>query len=61
MPMLSRCDVLCCICKTPLDWHKRYGREGCCCSRECHDEFEWRRTLAIMGKEYRPKEEVGHA
>lgn len=24
------------------------------CSKECNDEFHWRETLSIMGKEYYP-------
>ena len=27
------------------------------CSSECSEEFEWRRVLSIMGKDYYPKPE----
>lgn len=30
------------------------GPEWKCCSIECYREIEWRRTLSILGKEYRP-------
>ncbi len=50
--MFSRCAVRCCVCRAEMDWLQRYGRESCCCSQGCYEEFEWRRTLAILGKEY---------
>ena len=28
------------------------------CSRECHDELNWKRTLYIMGKNYYRREET---
>ncbi len=52
--MFSTMQVFCSICKAEFDGMKHYGREGSCCSRECYDEWEWRRTLAIMGKAYYP-------
>lgn len=55
--MFSTCEVRCCICGQPMDWMKRYGREDCSCGPSCHREFEWRRTLAIMGKAYYPDPE----
>ena len=30
-----------------------YGRY-LCCGKKCHEEIEWRRTLAILNKPYRP-------
>lgn len=54
MSVFSVCDVKCCVCGRAMDWMRRYGREGCSCSRACHQEFEWRRTLAILGKAYYP-------
>lgn len=53
--MFSYLKVLCPICGNNMDWLKGYGREARCCSKMCHDEFEWRRTLAIMGKQYEPQ------
>ena len=31
---------------------KAYGRVPCCCGKVCWNEWEWRRALAILGKEY---------
>lgn len=50
--MFSECEVYCSICRGVMDWQRRYGREACCCSRECYREFEWRRTLSVMGRAY---------
>jgi len=33
-----------------------YGKDKCCCSKECYEEWEWRKTLAILGKPYRPRQ-----
>lgn len=44
------CEVRCCICRSWMDWHKRYGREGCCCSKECFREFGLRQARSILGK-----------
>lgn len=52
--MFSRNDVRCCICQEGMDYQQRYGRESCCCSQACWNEFEWRQTLSILGKEYYP-------
>jgi hypothetical protein len=51
---MTRCQVRCCICGTEMDFHRAYGRVATCCGKQCHDEFEWRRTLSIMDKPYRP-------
>lgn len=32
-----------------------YGREMRCCSKECWDELEWRRSLALLGRAYSPR------
>jgi hypothetical protein len=49
------CAVKCCVCGNDMDWMTRYGRVASCCSKECYDEFEWRQTLAIMKKPYKPR------
>lgn len=41
--------VHCPICKSEMDGMRGYGREARCCDAECYREWEWRRTLAIMG------------
>lgn len=38
--------LYCPMCRERYDWHKSYGREIRCCSKSCHDEAEWRRTLS---------------
>lgn len=59
---MGHCKVFCSICRTEMNWMTRYGREGTCCDKECHDEFEWRRTLAILGKPYYrdPRKDAPH-
>ena len=32
----------------------RYGRDACCCGKDCWQEFDWRLTLSILGKPYTP-------
>lgn len=53
--MFTRFFLWCPICRSEMDWHKAYGRDIRCCCKECHDEAEWRRTLSILGEEYRPQ------
>lgn len=50
---MDRCEVCCPICKSSMDWMRGYGRECRCCSKECHQEFERRRAVAIMGNRHR--------
>lgn len=56
--MFGVLKVRCSICGEVMDWMRRYGREGCQCSKRCNDEFEWRRTLAILDKHYYPDPRV---
>lgn len=51
---MTQCLVRCAICACDMDWHKSYGRDVSCCCKACYDEFEWRRTLSILDKPYRP-------
>ena len=53
--VFSHMKVHCPICKAEIDGMKAYGREALCCDKECYEEWEWRRTLAIMGKPYKPR------
>lgn len=55
--MTSTLEVFCCICKQTFDGMRHYGRDAMCCSKQCWEEYEWRRTLAILGKPYRPMKE----
>jgi len=57
MLLFTTCLFHCPVCTREYDWMRGYGREIRCCSKDCHDEAEWRRTLAILGKEYRPRKE----
>lgn len=54
--MFAECLIQCCICGKPMDWMQRYGMDQGCCSKVCYDEFDWRRTLAILGKQYYKRE-----
>ncbi len=55
MGPFTPCTGRCFVCAADMDWHKRYGRDVPCCGRKCYEEFEWRRTLSILGKDYYPK------
>lgn len=50
--MFGYMKVHCPICKREFDGMRAYGRDWKCCCKECHDEVEWRRTLAIVNKPY---------
>jgi hypothetical protein len=54
MAHFSYMKVLCPICGSEMDGMQPYGRQAHCCGRECYQEWEWRQTLAIMGKPYEP-------
>lgn len=55
--MLSMQPVICPACgkkgETNFNGLGSYGNY-LCCGKKCHKEMEWRRTLAILGKPYRP-------
>lgn len=53
--MSSYMKVHCPICKGEINGMTAYGRESRCCDKECHEEWEWRRAIAIMGKQYYPR------
>jgi len=55
MSVFSFMKVYCPICRSVMDGMRGYGREARCCDRDCYREWEWRRTLAIMGKPYTPQ------
>lgn len=59
--MFSYMKVRCPICCKELDGMRGRGRDNInCCGKECYQEWEWRKTLAIMGEEYRESREVKH-
>jgi len=49
-PLLLKCPV----CGHEHDWHRGYGRDIRCCSKDCYAEADWRRCLSILGKPYYP-------
>jgi hypothetical protein len=53
--MFSVMKVYCPICRGDMDGMLGYGREAKCCDKECYEEWEWRKTLAILGKAYYPR------
>jgi hypothetical protein len=54
MGVFAYMKVYCPICRLEMDGMKSYGRESHCCSMECNQEWEWRKTLAILHREYYP-------
>lgn len=52
--MSSPLVCYCSICRREMLFEDRYGREACCCGQDCWQEFDWRLTLSILGKPYRP-------
>jgi hypothetical protein len=48
--------AFCVICRTKFRAEPLAGTQFAC-SRRCLDEYHWRRTLAMLGKPYRPMEE----
>ena len=56
MSLFTKCLLYCPICQIEYDNMKAYGGGIPCCSKECYKEAQWRHSLAIMGKEYRPQE-----
>lgn len=52
--MSSPLTCYCSICRSEMLFENRYGRDACCCGKDCWQEFDWRLTLSILGKPYRP-------
>jgi hypothetical protein len=52
MPLFTYMKIYCPICRGEYDGMRPYGK---CCCKKCNDEYEWRKTLAICGEEYRPQ------
>ncbi len=55
---MGKMELFCPVCRQPFDWMRGYGRDIRCCGKTCHDEAEWRRTLAILGKSYYPQPSI---
>jgi len=58
MGFFTTLDCYCAICCCKMDGMHNYGKESMCCSRKCFQEFEWRKTLAILGKTYEPQPDL---
>lgn len=52
--MFGYMKVHCPICQSEFDGMKPYGREAACCCKECYQEWNWRRSLAICNQSYHP-------
>lgn len=55
---MIECILFCNVCRQEFDWHKGYGLDIRCCSKECFKEADWRRTLSILGENYRPQKKA---
>lgn len=42
----------CQICGNPFKPARNFAFGGKVCSRDCHDEYQWVKTLMIMGNKY---------
>lgn len=55
-PLFTVCETSCCICTSRMDFNHRYGSDGCCCSKDCYEELNWRKSLSVLGQPYRIRE-----
>ncbi len=55
MSIYSVQKMYCTVCGGQYAWTVNHGypKSRTCC-KECNEEFNWRETLSIMGKEYYP-------
>ena len=51
--MFSYMKIHCAICCAEIDGMRCYS--GNCCDKECYQEYDWRKTLAIINKPYYPR------
>ncbi len=54
MPVFSKQEIRCQICGIQFDTDFQSYR-GRACSPECWRELDWRKTLSVMGEDYRPQ------
>lgn len=52
MSLFKKQKAFCMICGTPFLSDYSRMKNGSICSRECLQEWDWRHTLCIMGKDY---------
>lgn len=50
---MKKQEIICCICGQKF--HTDFMDNRGCCSPACKEEYEWRKTLCIMGQDYCPK------
>lgn len=59
--MFTMQKIHCQICAKEFEYdfcsRGGYGPHRPCCSRDCYDEYEYRRILALLGKPYEPMDE----
>jgi hypothetical protein len=53
MAIFKKQSIICCICGNEFKTDFNYCGGYVCC-QACKDEYEWRKTLYIMGKDYTP-------
>lgn len=56
MALFANQPMICCICKAEIMFSFNYHGVPVC-DTKCWDEYQWRKTLFIMGKKYHPKVE----
>lgn len=49
----------CAVCGQE-DLHRLSNHRPILCSKACYDEYEWRYTLCVRGKDYYPRPETDH-
>lgn len=54
MSLLKKQLIKCCICGIEFATDFTYCG-GYVCSPECRKEYEWRKTLFILGEQYKPR------
>lgn len=55
MSLFKKQQAFCMVCGTPFLSAYGTGRDGCygsTCSDECRQEWDWRYTLYVMGRDY---------
>jgi hypothetical protein len=57
MSIFGYMKVYCPICRAECDGMRTIGQQSHTCSMECHNEWEWRKTLATLNKVYYPRKE----
>ena len=59
MSLFKKQKAFCMICGEPFMSNYGKGLKSSTCSEECLQEWEWRHTLYVMGKNYYPDPKKG--